>query len=171
MGIWFIADTHFGRQPRHRIKTTGLTGPELDELMISRWRECIGEGDTVWHLGDIGPDRHLLKDLPGTKYLIKGNDDPSLAAMRDSGLVVNAWKRHLLQLEDVALYLVHDPRDAPAAPGGVVVHGHTHELEPAPGQYSISVDRTQWAPVSLENLKWLIVDDANLVASEASSRT
>jgi calcineurin-like phosphoesterase family protein len=152
MTIWFIADTHFGKQPKPRIKATAMTADELDTLIEERWREHVGDDDTVWHLGDIGPVIDRLASLPDRKHLIKGNDDPSLRKLRDTGLLETAATSRLLDLGGASLFLVHNPSDAPAEPGGAVVHGHTHALTPQPGHRSVSVDRTGWRPLTLNEL-------------------
>lgn len=54
MTIWFIADTHFGEQPRGRVKATGLSAEALDGRVAARWRERVGPEDLVYHLGDLG---------------------------------------------------------------------------------------------------------------------
>ncbi len=152
MTVWFIADTHFGRQPRHRIKSLGMTGSELDDRIAARWACMVGDGDEVWHLGDVGPDIDRLAGLPGIKHLIRGNDDLPLKALAGSAVFKSVQNQHLLQMEGQAFFLVHKPSDVPSNPGGHVVHGHTHQLEPAAGLRSVSVDRTDWGPITLATL-------------------
>lgn len=152
MTTWFIADTHFGGQPRGRVKGSGMSADALDARMDTLWRERIADDDDVWHLGDIGPDMDRLKTLPGRKYVIQGNADPSLKALRETGLFEGVWKKHLLEIDGVWLFLVHKPTDVPAEPGGQVVHGHLHDEAPPPGYCSVSVDRTGWGPMTLAEL-------------------
>ncbi len=152
MTIWFVADTHLGKQPSGRRKITGLSGAELDALICERWVSLVAEEDEVWHLGDIGPDLERLAKLPGREHLINGNDDPPLKVFQDGAIFTTARKRFLLQAAEHALFLIHIPGEAPADPGGFVVHGHTHHLDPAPGYRSVSVDRTNWAPITLAEL-------------------
>lgn len=152
MTTWFIADTHFGRQPRQRLKVLGLTGGELDERIASRWRELVGDDDEIWHLGDIGPDMDRIAGLPGIKHLIRGNDDPPLKFFDKNPLFRSARSKHTLQADGTELFLVHRPADIPGTASGIIVHGHTHHLDPAPGHRSVSVDRTDWGPITLDQL-------------------
>lgn len=152
MTTWFIADTHFGRQPRDRIKASGMTSVELDDRIDTLWRERVQANDSVWHLGDIGPDMDRLVRLPGRKHLIKGNDDPSLRDLQASGHFKGVWMKLAVELDDVPLFLVHKPGDVPATVVGHVIHGHTHALDPKPGHRSVSVDRTDWGPITFEEL-------------------
>lgn len=152
MTIWFIADTHFGEQPRPRIKVSGLSAEALDALVAARWRERVEPDDLVYHLGDVGTPIAQVRDLPGRKICIVGNGDGSQKAVRKAEAFEEVHKQLLLPIEGTALFLVHNPREAPADPGGAIVHGHTHAAAPAPGHRSVSVDRTDWAPISLAEL-------------------
>lgn len=130
----------------------GLTGAELDERIAERWRALVGDDDEVWHLGDIGPDLDRIAGLPGMKHLIRGNDDPPLKFFASSPLFRSARSKHTLSVEGTELFLVHRPADIPATVQGIIVHGHTHHLDPAPGHRSVSVDRTDWGPITLDQL-------------------
>lgn len=152
MKIWFIADTHFGEQPRGRVKASGLSAEALDALIAERWRERVAPDDQVYHLGDVGTPIGQVRDLPGRKICVLGNGDRSQKAVREAQAFEAVHKQLLLPIADGALFLVHDPRHAPADPGGAIVHGHTHAADPAPGHRSVSVDRTDWAPICLEEL-------------------
>ncbi|WP_322097959.1 metallophosphoesterase family protein [Nakamurella alba] len=83
-GTFFTSDLHLG----HRL-VAGLRGfddpADHDDEIARRWRETVGDGDTVWVLGDlavtssaIGIERTLqrIAGLPGTKHLVPGNHDP-----------------------------------------------------------------------------------------------
>jgi calcineurin-like phosphoesterase family protein len=50
------------------------------ELIIENCQKMIGENDTIIHLGDVifsrkGELEDILKSIPGTKHLCKGNHD------------------------------------------------------------------------------------------------
>lgn len=153
MTIWFTADTHFGEQPRTRHKASGLPADALDVLIEQRWRERVADGDTVWHLGDVGKDWQRLADLPGTKHLILGNCDAAPKKMAASPIFASLGQSHRLALPDGgSLYLIHIPEQALDRPANDVVHGHHHHRTPRPGHRSVSVDRIDWGRVSLEEL-------------------
>ena len=56
---------------------------DVDLIMITNWKRLVLPEDLVIHLGDVAwgflaKDKVLLdwmSDLPGTKFLIKGNHD------------------------------------------------------------------------------------------------
>lgn len=150
--VWFVADTHFGEQPRTRQRLSGMDAGTLDELMMERWRATVAAGDDVWHLGDVGRDWQRLADLPGTKHLIFGNTDKARTRMAASPVFASTAERRILPTRAGPLFLIHIPEQAGDAPPGMVVHGHHHHRDPKPGQRSVSVDRTGWAPIALDAL-------------------
>ena len=51
MSAFFIADTHFGDGNILRYENRPFaTVEEMDQELIRRWNEKVGEGDTVFHL-------------------------------------------------------------------------------------------------------------------------
>jgi calcineurin-like phosphoesterase family protein len=76
---WIIGDTHFG----HALIRKYCNRPDdCDEQMFRAWETCIGPEEEVLHLGDLilaGQNHHevyqRVKQLPGRKYLMKGNHD------------------------------------------------------------------------------------------------
>lgn len=152
MTIWFIADTHFGEQPKRRQMHSGMSAAELDDTIARRWRERVAESDVVWHLGDVGRDWRRVADLPGIKHLVLGNGDTAPQRMKKSELFASVVPFHRLAVADGSLYLIHIPEDALAQPSHEVVHGHHHHAEPLPGHRSVSVDRTSWGPITLDEL-------------------
>lgn len=156
MRTWFIADTHFGKQPPGRVRWSGLTAGELDALIEANWRERVAEEDVVWHLGDIGPDWRRLERLPGLKHLILGNDDKKDRQVRTeieaSPIFKTVRNRHRLPVNGGSLFLIHIPAEARREPAHEVIHGHLHHNPSAPGHRSVSVDQIGWAPQSLDEL-------------------
>lgn len=152
MTTWFIADTHFGEQPKTRQRLSGMDAAALDALMMKRWRATVAEDDVVWHLGDVGRDWQRLADLPGTKHLIFGNTDKAQARMAASPIFASTANNHVLVTDVGPLFLIHIPEQAGDTPPGMVVHGHHHHRDPKAGQISVSVDRTGWTPIALDAL-------------------
>ena len=49
-----------------------------DQIMADNWNRVVGQGDKVYHLGDVAIGRKgldILDRLNGRKILIKGNHD------------------------------------------------------------------------------------------------
>lgn len=78
---FYISDNHFGHFNIIRYDNRPFDSvAKMDEVMIDRWNEVVGDEDTVYILGDFS--RHneqktfeILNSLAGRKVLIKGNHD------------------------------------------------------------------------------------------------
>jgi calcineurin-like phosphoesterase family protein len=152
MTVWFIADTHFGEQPRARQRASAMSAQELDDVIERRWKEEVRDGDTVWHLGDVG-DWRRLAGLPGTKHLVFGNNDKGRRSIAASGVFAHTTVSHQLEIDGVSYELIHDPAHAEPASDRPVIHGHLHAMtSPAPRCLSVSFDRWGWAPVGSEDV-------------------
>ena len=61
MTIWFTSDTHFSHagivEERFANRRPFASIEEHDEALIANWNGCIGQGDTVYHLGDFSLSR------------------------------------------------------------------------------------------------------------------
>lgn len=151
MTDFFIADMHFGSASNARWR--GFPSAEdMDIAIVEAWRARVAPGDVVWVLGDVGCVDNLT-DLPGTKHLIFGNDDTPRSHYKSSGIFKAWWNSHTLKAGGRSLYLVHRPQDAPSG-ATTVLHGHTHSKadEPDPRFVSVSVDKTGWGPISLQDV-------------------
>src|SRR5690348_13012574 len=79
LDTWLISDTHFG----HKNIIKYCSRPQnCDRLMIDNWKRLVDPNDTVLHLGDLvmtGQNgwkyNAEIFNLPGHKYLLKGNHD------------------------------------------------------------------------------------------------
>ena len=73
MSVFFIADTHFGDGNILRYENRPFaTVEEMDQELVRRWNQKVGEEDTVFHLGDVSAhsaeeDRQLLGQLHGKR--------------------------------------------------------------------------------------------------------
>jgi len=75
--IFLTTDTHFFHE---KIKEYCNRPDDCEEKIIKNWKHYINEKDIVFHLGDVIFGNkiqltNILKQLPGTKVLIKGNHD------------------------------------------------------------------------------------------------
>lgn len=84
MAIFFTADHHFGHKNIMTYEDRPFDNTRhMDEELIRRWNEKIGERDQVYHLGDVSirkPEStiEILERLNGKIHLIKGNHDKSM---------------------------------------------------------------------------------------------
>lgn len=153
MTVFFVADMHFGSPYRSYAKPRGFaTVDAMHAAIIERWRARVTDDDTVWVLGDVG-DLAVLADLPGKKHLIFGNDDTPRSVYKDDGIFESYANSHTLEMEYGAIFLIHDPRAAKKT-DLPVLHGHTHAGpdEVDPRFVSVSIDKTGWGPITLDEV-------------------
>lgn len=161
MKTFLISDTHFGHGNILTFKR--LTGEalrnfssveEMDEIMVQNWNNAVGQGDKVYHLGDVTFSNKKLVDvfnrLNGRKVLIKGNhDNLKLAQYQKYFYDIRAY--HVLDKLVLAHVPIH-PESLRRWRGQV--HGHTHDtyLE-NPKYYNVCVETTNYAPVDFEEIR------------------
>jgi calcineurin-like phosphoesterase family protein len=155
---WWTADLHFGHANIIRYCDRPFSSvEEMDEGLIERWNDAVGEGDEVWVLGDFamgGLAEHvpLAKRLAGHKVLVAGNHDACWEGRSKGDFVrwtaeyLEAGFERIVQPPSNALLggttvLVHhfpyhgDSREdverfadhRPADEGSWLLHGHVHD--------------------------------------------
>lgn len=161
MSDYFIADMHFGSASNAKCRKFSASA-DMDTAIIQAWRERVGDCDTVWVLGDVG-SLDPLRDLPGTKHLVFGNDDKPKGLFKDSGLFASLSNSHIHESDRGSILLIHRPKDA-TDDSLPVLHGHTHAMpdEPDPRFVSVSVDKTRWGPITLDEV-WQRIDQRRAV--------
>lgn len=164
---YFISDTHFGHEKCWSTFKRGDGSPlrafssteEMDETMISRWNETVGDDDSVYHLGDYVINRkhmHVGTRLNGRKRLVRGNHDIfKTSEYIDLGFeeIYGVWVDPKAGV--IASHIPLHPDSI--KPGWINVHGHLHHgrvLLPN-GQidnryFCVSVEMTDYRPVTLE---------------------
>lgn len=160
--IWVISDTHFGHANILTFKN--LDGSpvrpfssveEMDETMADRWNSIVRPQDHVYHLGDVAMRKEHLATvgrLNGHKRLVRGNHD----IFKTKDYLKYFEEIHAVRVLD-RLIFSHIPIH-PESMGRFAanVHGHVHGLPQGtygPKYYNVSVERTNYSPVSLEELK------------------
>ena len=162
---FLISDTHFGHEKTCTVfkREDGsplrpfASGEEMDEAMIQRWNDRVRPKDKVYHLGDVVINRrflHILDRLNGDKVLIKGNHDifrmedyyPRFRDIRGyhvlNGMIMSHVPVHTDSIERF----------------GTNIHGHLHANRVMrdgavdPRYHNVSVEHTDYAPISLEEV-------------------
>lgn len=175
---FLISDTHFGhektcsvfKRPDGSPLRPFASAEEMDEAMVARWNDRVRPGDKVYHLGDVVINRKFLSVLArlnGDKVLIRGNHD--IFKLSD-------YTEHFRDVRgyDVknGMILSHVPVHSDSlARFGCNVHGHLHAnrvMRPRgvdaktgeilysdqidPRYHCVSVEHTDYAPISLEEV-------------------
>jgi len=181
--IFFTSDTHFYH---HNIIKYCLRPFEhqweMNEVMIKNWNSVVGEGDTVYHLGDFcmgGIDKltEIATQLNGKqKFLKMGNHDRGKTRLQRAGFdaVIRGGSRTDLTLGgDIRVQLSHYPyrkqfadgvsrrwEQAPEDDGGILLCGHIHEKWKTRGRMiNVGVDVWDFTPVSEDRLVQFIKDN------------
>ena len=156
VNTWIISDTHFGH--KNIVKYCGRPSNH-NSIMLKAWHRLVDRNDFVLHLGDVTVwhTRHVfwaqqMKNLPGIKFLIKGNHDEQ-------------WSNQ--QWLNLAGFTVTDPfidggilySHIPASPSpqwDINIHGHSHNHTPfrryhklQTTYYNVSVEAMSYKPVRL----------------------
>lgn len=177
--IFLTADTHWGHIGVTQFLNEGGSKlrpwdnyQEMDEALVENWNKVVGPKDKVYHLGDVVINRRAfptLARLNGEKVLVKGNHD------------LFQLKEYLPYFKDIRAYgvldnflLTHIPvHSASLSRWKGNIHGHLHSysvMKPRwyldeenewntvndvidPRYMCVSVEQTNFAPISLEDAK------------------
>jgi calcineurin-like phosphoesterase family protein len=167
--IFFCSDHHFYHQNILTFKRDDGTPlrefqdvNHMNEIMVQRHNERVRPNDKVYFLGDVTMSRNasgleILGRMNGEKVLIKGNHD------------LCKPQQYLQYFKDIrgshqfdGMILTHIPIHPDSlARWGLNVHGHLHyqvvrlPLSQIPDRryYNVSMERINYTPVSLEEVK------------------
>lgn len=167
--IFFCSDHHFYHQNILTFKRDDGTPlrefqdvNHMNEIMVQRHNERVRTNDKVYFLGDVTMSRNargleILGRMNGEKVLIKGNHD------------LCKPQQYLQYFKDIrgshqfdGMVLTHIPIHPDSlARWGLNVHGHLHyqvvrlPLSQIPDRryYNVSMERINYTPVSLEEVK------------------
>lgn len=169
--IFFISDTHFGHKNliQFKRKDESKLRPftdvdEMNNALIKAWNEKVTEADKIYHLGDLAlqvKNLDFMKQLKGKKILIKGNHDK---------LDLSQYAKHFKDIRgvdfryDLGFLLSHVPLHSNHLRRGVLnLHGHLHDGEVTTldfgreivdsRYFNVSVERINYAPIEIEELK------------------
>lgn len=162
MRTFFVADTHFGDGNILRYENRPFASvEEMDRELVERWNETVGDGDMVFHLGDVsslGKDQtgELLGKLRGEKVLVMGNHDRQYSPEEWRALGFQEAVPWPVVWEGFFL-LSHEPlyvnRNMPYANVFGHVHGNPAYRDASARSVCVSVERTEYRPISFEELR------------------
>lgn len=180
MNIWLTSDTHFRhancihlfkRADGSRLRDFPGGVHEMDETMVDNWNAVVKPTDHVYHLGDVSMMRprliaNILSRLNGHLRLVRGNHD------------IFKTKEYLEYFDEIYgsrkfdnFLMTHYPVHVDHLGGWCKanLHGHIHDRvvmlsecdpvwgpvreDPDPRYINLSVERWNYTPVALEELK------------------
>lgn len=167
--IWFTSDHHWGHPNIIRFSGRPFADvEEMNEALIARWNQVVGERDTVYHLGDIflmpaEAARRVRDRLHGRICLIRGNHDKTAESLK-AGF---EWIKDYYELK------VDDPEATEGVRRIVLCHyafrvwnrshhgawhlyGHSHGSlpdDPNGLSFDVGVDCHDYAPISYARVK------------------
>lgn len=159
MATFFIADTHFSEENIMKYENRPFASVEdMDEQMIERWNARVCEEDLIYVLGDFGAtgrEQEYLSRLSGKKYLVKGNHDVEENEYYRKAGFQEVYDCPIL-LESFWI-LSHEPLYVNENMPYANLFGHVHNSplfkDFSKQHYCVSVERTEFAPISFEEVK------------------
>lgn len=159
---FFTADLHFGHKNIIKYENRPFDSVEqMDEQLIKNWNAKVTKGDKVFVLGDFSFTnkeriKELVAALNGVKILVLGNHD------RERSLF---WWKTESGFEEVYAYpiiykqwlmLSHEPLDICENMPYANIYGHVHGnpayVDANANSCCVSVERTDYAPISLSDM-------------------
>src|ERR1700722_12194955 len=162
--IHFTSDPHFWHSNiieycRRPFKDAA----QMNEVLVSKWRERVHPEDTVYVLGDVGfcgrgKLELIMSCLPGHKHLILGNHDYERNGKPKKETVqffetVNDYLQ--ISVSGQEIHLFHYPvKSWPnMEKGSWLLYGHVHGGEPWGKSIDVGVDAHDFAPVSFDEVE------------------
>lgn len=160
MVVWITSDNHFWH--KNIIKYCNrpfTTVEEMNETMLSNWNNVVKKRDIVLHLGDFALCcnnemlQNLIHQLHGQIYLLPGNHDHPTRLSRAGLYVLSAYEKDDIVLYHENIIFSHRPLYDEHIPFNFVnVHGHIHNKKSFGKRINVSVDITNFTPVTLETI-------------------
>ncbi len=156
--VYFIADTHFGEENIRLYENRPFVDiTEMDNVLQKRWNSHVNQQDTIYVLGDFGAngqEKEILAQLNGRKFLVKGNHDiQTNQYYRDCGFM-EVYDYPII-FKDFWI-LSHEPLYVNTNMPYANIFGHVHNspiFKTYSNQhYCVSVERTQYAPISFDEI-------------------
>jgi calcineurin-like phosphoesterase family protein len=162
--LFFIADTHLNHS--NIIKYTNRpfkNSKEMDECIINNWNQVVPKDGYVFHLGDFsfGYVKRYYEALNGTIFFIKGNHDKEKDIVYTTAFDgVDVYKKIRVDKQEIILF--HYPIYSwdKKLHGSWHLYGHVHDktlgVDIGINAVNVSVEQTNYKPISFEQLKLLI---------------
>lgn len=159
--LFFISDTHFGHKKIMDFEARPFSSiEEMDEAIILRWNDVVGDDDCVMVVGDfscydLDKNKEILSKLKGKKILIKGNHDTENEEFyRECGFA-SVYSYPIIV--DSFFMVSHEPlylnKNMPYAN----IYGHVHAncsyKDVSEQSFCVCVERINYTPILFDDIK------------------
>lgn len=144
------------------------TVDEMNSVMIEKWNDVVNEDDAVIHVGDIAYTdseetvEDYLNRLNGNITLIEGNHD---SAVDISTISIPFAESMVIRKGKYRFFVTHRFESVPDSWTEWIIHGHSHNNTPFirydKNSVNVSVDVTDYKPVSLTKISSILDDMGN----------
>ena len=167
LNIFLISDMHFGHENIIKYENRPFhSAAEMDDAIIRNWNIVVKKEDEVFVLGDVSfynkeKTAEIIKSLNGRKYLILGNHDMNHSVMWWKDVGFDEVSKYPI-IFDGFYMLSHEPLYVNENMPYANIHGHIHHLKYDSKQFfNVSVECINYTPINFEQVKALIVGDAD----------
>ena len=161
MTTYFTSDTHFSH--RNIIKYSNRpfgSKEEMDLKLVENWNTRIGQGDTIYHLGDFclsteQEGQSILDRLNGKKHLILGNHD-KVGRRLKGWESISDYKE--VSIDGQFIILCHYAMRVwnKSHHGSWMLYGHSHGSlpdDPNALSFDIGVDCHEYKPLNMDEIR------------------
>jgi calcineurin-like phosphoesterase family protein len=175
--VYLISDTHFNHENIIKYCCRPFESVEqMNEALVHNWNKNVKKHDVVYFLGDWGtghghhPLAYWKEHLNGKIISIKGFSTPGRHSDK-YGL-----RHQILKSKKHIFLLIHDPNNK-LSWNDWIIHGHVHnsQLDKYPfingyrKTINVSVELTDYRPVSLDWLESLNLDEIRWMRTSSST--
>lgn len=162
--VWFTSDLHFGHKNIQKFRKEVVSEKDNRAKICWDWEDLVTKRDIVYVLGDACFTMDTVEefqDLPGTKYLIRGNHD---------NLDTQVYLKYFRSVEGLFKYkgfwLSHAPIHPNELRGKINLHGHVHYQDVDDPRYINMCVESLWkrgypSLISLDQIRSLIKNQGN----------
>ena len=163
--IWLTSDWHLGHDNVIKYCNRPFANTsEMNTALRKNFNKLVAPHDIVYVLGDISflntvSTTEWIKSLHGFKFLIKGNHDPKTnTAYRKMGFT-EVYDKPIILFD--RYILSHEPLfdDEYVDTRFINIYGHLHNnaVNEFANKYCVSVEKTDYKPISLEQISEEVV--------------
>lgn len=154
--VWFTSDLHFGHKNIHKFRLEVTSEEDNRQRIKDDWNRVVTKRDDVYVLGDAAFTVETVeefKDLPGRKFLIRGNHDE---------LDTQVYLKYFSAIYGLKKYkefwLSHAPIHPDELRGKINLHGHVHYQDISDHRYFNMCVESLWqrgfdSLISLQELR------------------